>query len=177
LLEHLLEISIFSNWHSARIVSTCRQQLDKEEIKMQRIAYKARGQHERNLKRLTTIAVASIMLGGSAVPLSACIPQMNAEFFRVEPVKAYNQAPLLLADADDSLKARTEVNAERIPEHADRVGDRARVDAHEAGRDVRIHADRAEVRVREHADSAARWTDRRIDDAQRHHQMEERNDD
>jgi hypothetical protein len=144
---------------------------------MEGTAHQGKGQIKRNLGRLATITVAGVMLGGFAVPLWACVPQMNADVFRAEPVKASNQAPLLIADADDSLKARSEVDAERIHEHADRTADRAREDAHEAARDARIHADRADVRVREHADRAERWTDRRIDDAQRHHEMEERNDD
>jgi len=144
---------------------------------MEGITHKEKGRIQRNLRRLATITVAGVMLGGFAVPLWACVPQMNADVFRAEPVKASNQAPLLIADADDSLKARSEVDAERIHEHADRAADRAREDAHEAARDARIHADRADVRVREHADRAERWTDRRIDDAQRHHEMEERNDD
>lgn len=142
---------------------------------MERILYKA--QIKRNLKRLATITVASVMLGGSAVPLWACVPQTSATSFRTEPVRAFNHAPLLLADADDSIRDRSDAEAERVREHADLATDRAREDAREAAREARIHADRAELRVRDHADRAERWTDRRIDDAQRHHEREERNDD
>ena len=143
---------------------------------MNKIAHKAKRQF-RQVKRLTAIATAGLLLGGSAVPLWACVPQMNADYLRAEPIKTPNQSPLVLADDDDSLRTRSEVDAERIHEHADRAEDRAREDAHEAARDARIHADRAAVRAREHADRADAWADRHLDAAQRHHEMEERNDD
>jgi len=143
---------------------------------MNKIAHKAKIQF-RQVKRLTAIATTGLLLGGSVAPIWACVPQINADYLRVESSRTYNQTPLVLADDDDNLKARSEVDAERIHEHADRAEDRAREEAHEAARDARIHADRAEVRVREHADRAAGWTDRHLDEAQRHHEMEERNDD
>jgi len=143
---------------------------------MNKIAHKAKMQF-RQVKRLTAIATTGLLLGGSVAPIWACVPQINADYLRVESSRTYDQTPLVLADDDDNLKARSEVDAERIHEHADRAEDRARAEAHEAARDARIHADRAEVRVREHADRAAGWTDRHLDEAQRHHEMEERNDD
>jgi hypothetical protein len=142
---------------------------------MNKIAHKAKRQF-RQVKHLTAIATVGLLLGGSAMPIWACVPHVNGDYLPAEPIKTYNHNPLVLADDDDNLRTRSEVDAERIHEHADRAEDRAREDAHEAARDARIHADRAEVRVREHADRAERWTDRRLDDAQRHHEMEERND-
>jgi hypothetical protein len=127
----------------------------------------------RNVKRLAMVTVAGIMMGGSPSPLYANVPHVNVGLFRARPVNLSNRLPLQLVDADDGLKARGEVDADRIREHADRAEDRVSEDTHDAVRNARIHKERAEARVREHA---AR-TDHRIDDVRRHHQMEERNDD
>ena len=131
----------------------------------------------RNLKRLAMVTVAGIMMGGSASPLYANVPHVNVGLFRSQPVNISNRAPLQLVEADVGLKARGEVDADRSREHADRAEDRVSEDTHDAVRNARIHKERAEARVREHAARTERWTDHRIDDTRRHHEMEERNDD
>jgi hypothetical protein len=99
----------------------------------------------RNLKRLAMVTVAGIMMGGSASPLYANVPHVNVGLFRSQPVNISNRAPLQLVDADDSLKARGEVDADRIREHADRAEDRVSEDTHDAVRNARIHKERAEA--------------------------------
>lgn len=114
---------------------------------MNKIANKTKWRLRPNLKRFTTITIASVLLGGSAAPVLACVPHRAAASFETRPVHTSGHKLLLLADADDNFSARSEVDADRIHEHAERAENRAREDAHEAARDARIHADRAEVRV------------------------------
>jgi hypothetical protein len=102
---------------------------------MNKIAHMAKRQF-RQVKRLAAIATTGLLLGGSVAPIWACVPQMNADYPRVAPSRTYNQTPLVLADDDYNLKARSEVDAERLHEHADRAEDRAHAEAHEAARDA-----------------------------------------